>query len=258
MAGVEFTASAIGTWRTGRMRRINSGVVTAAVTLVSVSALAQEASRPALAGRWELNREASTAPGSGDVPRPDGPPGDGPPPGGRGGMGGGGRGGFGGGGFGGRGGGPGGGGAARPSADEMERRRALMEEVMQLPPRFTVAQKDDTISFIEPDGVAGPTATKTGHERHQLTNGVVETKTVWRGDRLENGGESGSADRTTAPSPFVARPRQLEVLRPAGEVLQRDGGRRGFDKGGHPLAAPLDDRSLGAPWIRRARGAPVA
>ena len=70
------------------MRSINSGIVAAAVTVVSVSVLAQEARRPSLAGRWELNREASTAPGSGDVPRPDGPPDGGPPPGGRGGMGG--------------------------------------------------------------------------------------------------------------------------------------------------------------------------
>ena len=62
----------------------------------------------------------------------------------------------------------------------MERRRALMDEVMQLPPRFTVAQKDDTISFIEPDGVVRSYVANGKSEKHQLTNGVVETKTAWR------------------------------------------------------------------------------
>jgi hypothetical protein len=203
------------------MRRISSGIVTATVTLVSVGALAQEASRPVFAGRWEINREASTAPGSGDMPRPDEPPDGGPPPGGRGGMGGGGRGGFGGGGFGGPGRGPGGGGAARPSAEEMERRRALMEEVMQLPPRFTVAQKDDTISFIEPDGVVRSYVANGKSEKHQLTNGIVETKTAWKGETLEM---EVKVDRLTIRRTFAIRAtgsRQLEVTTTFG------GGRRG-------------------------------
>lgn len=167
------------------MGSINSGIVAAAVTFASVGGLAQEAQRPALAGRWEMNREASTAPGSGEIPRPDGPPGDGSPPGGRGGMGGGGRGGVGGGGFGGRGGGPRGGGAARPSADEMEGRRALMAEVMQLPPRFTLTQRDDALSVIEPDGIVRTYVANGRSEKHQLANGVIETKAAWKGDRLE-------------------------------------------------------------------------
>ncbi len=202
------------------MKCINGGIVIAAVTLASVGVVAQEAARPVLAGRWEINREASTAPGS-EIPRPGGPPGDGPPPGGRGGLGGGGRGGFGGGGFGGRGGGPGGGAPARPSADEMEGRRALMAEVMQLPPRFTLMQKDDTISVIEPDGIVRSYVANGKSEKHQLTNGVVETKTAWKGDRLEM---ELKVDRLLIRRTFAIRSsngRQLEV------TTTFDGGARG-------------------------------
>jgi hypothetical protein len=125
------------------------------------------------------------------------------------------------GGFGGRGGGPGGGAGARPSADEMERRRALMEELMQLPLRFTVAQKDDTISFIEPDGVVRSYVANGKSEKHQLTNGVVETKTAWKGESLEM---EVKVDRVTVRRTFVVRgtvSRQLEVM------TTFDGGRRG-------------------------------
>ena len=135
-------------------------------------------------------------------------------------MGGGGRGGVGGGsGFGGP--GPGGGGAARPSAEEMERRRALMQEVMQLPPRFTVAQKADTISFIEPDGVVRSYVANGKSEKHQLTNGIVETKTAWKGESLEM---EVKVDRLTIRRTFAIRgtgSRQLEV------TTTVDGGRRG-------------------------------
>ena len=64
----------------------------------------------------------------------------------------------------------------------MERRRALMQEAMQLPPRFTLAQKADTISFIEPDGVVRSYVANGKSEKHQLTNGIVETKTAWKGE----------------------------------------------------------------------------
>ena len=213
------------------MRRINTGLVAGAVTLVSVSVLAQEARRPALAGRWEVNREASTAPGSGDVPRPDGPPDGGPPPGGRGGIGGGGGGGRGGFGGGGGIGGPGiGGGAARPSAEEMERRRALMQEVMQLPPRFTLAQKDDTISFIELDGVVRSYVANGKSEKHQLTNGIVETKTGWKGESLEM---EVKVDRLTIRRTFAiggTGSRQLEVTTTVDGGRRRAGSKTVFDE----------------------------
>ena len=110
---------------------------------------------------------------------------------------------------------------SRPSAEEMERRRALMQEAMQLPPRFTLAQKADTISFIEPDGVVRSYVANGKSEKHQLTNGIVETKTAWKGESLEM---EVKVDRLTIRRTFAiggTGSRQLEV------TTTLDGGRRG-------------------------------
>jgi hypothetical protein len=178
----------------------------------------QDAARPVLAGTWQLNRELSTAPGSGDLPDTSGPGDDGPRGGGRGG---GGRGG-GMGRPGGMGSGPGAGGMAqRPSAEEIARRRALIDEAMQLLPRFAVTQKGDTISFIEPDGVVRSYVANGRSEKHQLTNGVVDTRTAWKGEVLEM---EVKVDRLTLRRRFALGRdglRRLEV------TTAFDGGRRG-------------------------------
>lgn len=131
--------------------------------------------RPILSGSWEMNPELSTVGGSASI---EGERDDrrGPPPGGpgRGGMGGGPR----PGGFGGGGGMPRGG-RTPPSAQEMESRRALLDEAMALPRRFTLIQKDDAVTFVEPDGVARTYATDNRAEKHQLTSGVIETRSKW-------------------------------------------------------------------------------
>ena len=143
-----------------------------------------------LSGAWELNRDLSSPPGGTpgggddrDGPRAGGRRG----PGGGGGRGPGGGGGFGGGmGRGGRSGGPGGGpsGGERPSKEQMEAGRALMAEVMELPARFTVIQDGAKLILTEPDGVVRTYLVNGKAEKHQLTNGTIETMTAWRGPAL--------------------------------------------------------------------------
>ena len=172
---------------------------------------------PELGGAWVLNRDLGTAPGSEPAPGPGGRegrgrgPGGGAPGGGRGGPGGGG--GFGG--FGGRGGGRGGpgGGGPRGTREDMETRRALMDEVMRLPPRFTLAQEGDKIVIIEPDGVVRTYLVNGRKEKHQLTNGTIETTSSWDKATLKMDivvGERLKLVRTFALTPD---PRRLQVTR---------------------------------------------
>lgn len=135
-----------------------------------------------ISGVWRLDPESSAPPAGGFDGGPTGPDGGMPPPpgGGRGpggfpggmpgGMGGGMPGGF-------PGGGPGGG--KPPSKEEMERQRGLMEELRTLPPLLTITKKDDVVEFVEPDGVVRRYGANGKTEKHQLNNGVVETKTKW-------------------------------------------------------------------------------
>ena len=170
---------------------------------------------PDLGGAWVLNRDLGTAPGSEPGPGPGGRegrgrgPGGGAPGGGRGGPGGGG--GFGG--FGGRGGGGGGpgGGGPRGTREDMETRRALMDEVMRLPPRFTLAQEGDKVVIIEPDGVVRTYLVNGRKEKHQLTNGTIETTSSWDKATLKMDivvGERLTLVRTFALTPD---PRRLQV-----------------------------------------------
>jgi hypothetical protein len=177
------------------------------VPLAASDRLAQQATaRPVLAGAWSIDKTLSTAPGS--IAMPD----DGESefgPGGRGpgglGMGGGGRRGMGGGGMGGP-----GGGMRRRDAD-MAARRALVEELMALPPRFTIAQDGDKVVFIEPDGVVRTYVANDKTEKHQLQNGTIETKSRWDGAALEM--ELKPSDGLTIVRRYEVRgsPRRLEV-----------------------------------------------
>lgn len=201
-------------WRTA------CGALAITTLVAAASAGPRAATAPAagtegtdLSGAWELNRDLSSAPGGGWA-GPDGGGRGGRPHGGggRGAGGGGGRGGFGGG-FGGRG-GPGGGGrpeGERPSREDTEARRALMQEILELPARFTIAQDGEKVVFIEPDGVVRTYLANGKSERHQLTNGTIETTTSWSGATLQMRiavGARGVVLRT-----FERRddPRRLEV-----------------------------------------------
>ena len=55
---------------------------------------------------------------------------------------------------------------------------------MELPTRFTVIHDGDKIIFTEPDGVVRTYLANGKTEKHQLTNGTVETKTSWDGPSL--------------------------------------------------------------------------
>jgi len=150
----------------------------------------------------------STAPGSVAMPddgQDEPGPGGGRRPvgGGIGGMGGGRRGG--GGGMG----GPGGG--MRRRDGDMAARRALMEEVMALPPKFTIAQDGDKVVFIEPDGVVRTYVADDKTEKHQLQNGTIETKARWDDGALEM--ELKPSDGLTIIRRYEVHgsPRQLEI-----------------------------------------------
>jgi hypothetical protein len=167
------------------------------------------AARPALAGAWSIDKAQSTAPGSVAMPDDEGDPG---PSGGRAPVGGGGFGGMGGGRRGGMGagrGGPGGGMARRE--ENTAARRALVEELMAMPPKFTIAQDGDKLVFIEPDGVVRTYLANDKAEKHQLQNGTIETKSRWDGGALEM--ELKPSDGLTIVRRYEVRgtPRQLEV-----------------------------------------------
>ncbi|MCC6990524.1 MAG: hypothetical protein IT181_16070 [Acidobacteria bacterium] len=205
-------------------------VVCAALVAVVVSVPGAPVARAAagLSGAWELNRDLSSPPGG----LPGGGDGGGRGDGGRRGPGGGGRGpgggGVGGGGFGGgRGGprGPGGRpGGERPSKEDMDANRALLGEVMDLPSRVTIIQDGAKVIVTEPDGVVRTYLVNGKAEKHQLTNGTIETKSSWDGPSLVMQITIGRAkiERT-----FTVRddPRRLEVA-------------TGFDRG------PKDARRL--------------
>jgi len=179
-----------------------AGVLLAA--FVSISAFERAVN---LSGAWELNRDLSSAPGG--MPGPDG--------GGRG-RGGAGRpgGGFGGGGgrggFGGMGGDrQGGAGSMGPSPEEMERQRAVMQEVMQLPAKLTIAQDGDKVMFTEPDGVVRTYLANGKSEKHQLTSGTIETKSSWDGTQLRMEITSGGRGKLIRTFAVREAPRRLEV-----------------------------------------------
>jgi hypothetical protein len=199
------------------MMRFPAACAFAALCVLSPIGLAADgppqAARPVLSGAWSMNKSLGTAPGSVGMPDDDGEMR------GAGRRGGGGPGGGPGGGGMGRGGGfpGGGGGGMRGRSDDgrrredMAARRELMQELMQLPARVTIAQDGDKVTFIEPDGVVRSYLANDKVEKHQLQNGTIETKTRWDTDALvmelkANGG-------ATITRRFAVRgdPRQLEV-----------------------------------------------
>jgi hypothetical protein len=193
----------------------------AAAALLSVVLAARDepATRPVLSGAWSIDKAQSTAPGS--VGMPD----DGAGPGGGGrrhGGGGGGGGGYGGGHGGGHGGGgfpggmSGGGGRGGPGGmqgheEDRAARRALLEELIALPPKFTIAQDGDKVVFIEPDGVVRTFVVNDKVEKHQLQNGTIETKARWDAGALEMELKSPGGLTLTRRYEVHGTPRQLEV-----------------------------------------------
>jgi hypothetical protein len=80
----------------------------------------------------------------------------------------------------GRGGGMGGGGQmSDEQKQEMERRRALMKELLQPSARMNVTVENDIVTFTESDGRVRKFKTDGKKEKHQFDNGTVETKSKW-------------------------------------------------------------------------------
>lgn len=175
---------------------------------VTVVAVAQA---PAdLSGTWRYNAEASDVGGAGgDDP---GGPGGGRLP-----MGGG---------FGMPGRSPMGGFGGPPGRDGrnpelMKQRMELMRELMEPVRRMTIAQDGTAVSFTFDDGRTVRYRTHGKTEKHQQINGVVETETRWKKDRLVR--ETHLDDGLTIEETFsIGSPRALVV-----EVkLQGGAGRR--------------------------------
>jgi hypothetical protein len=169
--------------------------VLAAATMVAA------AQAPAdLSGTWRYNAEASDVGGAGGDD-PGGPGGGRLPMGGGFGMPG--RapmGGFG---------GPVGGPAGR-NPELMKQRMELMRELMEPVRRMTIAQDGTAVSFTFDDGRTVRYRTHGKTEKHQHINGVVETETRWKKDKLVR--ETHLDDGLTIEETFsVGSPRALVV-----------------------------------------------
>jgi len=128
--------------------------------------VAQEAT--SLRGQWRLNAAASDlggAPSEAETPGPRG-----------------GRAPMGGGGFGGPGVSPFGGMRGRPpmDAEAMKQRRDLIRELLEPVQRFTLEHDATMARFTYADGRQVTYRTNGKAEKHQATNGVVETETRWQ------------------------------------------------------------------------------
>jgi hypothetical protein len=179
--------------------------------------------KPRLSGQWQLNKEASSLQDQQSSSSGSSSNGSGYGGGRGGGMGrgGGGMGGRGGGGMGRGGGGMGGmggGGMGRggvsmtPEDEEKQKvRRALMQEVMETDATFTIIEGDGTISFTHPDGRVVAYKTDGKKEKHQLTNGTIETKTKWDKDTqgLVIEMDLGDGAKVTHTYTVTGSPRQL-------------------------------------------------
>jgi hypothetical protein len=104
-----------------------------------------------------------------------------------------------------------GGGPARPSAEDMEQQRALLQDVMTLPARLTIAQDADKVTFIEPDGVSRSYLVNGKTEKHQLTHGTIETRSSWDDGALKMEIAVGGQTRVVRRFAVRAGPRRLEV-----------------------------------------------
>ena len=109
------------------------------------------------------------------------------------------------------GGGRGGPGGMQHSEEDRAARRALVEELIAVPPKFTIAQDGDKVVFIEPDGVVRTFVVNDKPEKHQLQNGTIETKSRWDANALEMELKSPGGLTLTRRYEVRGTPRQLEI-----------------------------------------------
>lgn len=209
--------------------------ITFALSLQAAMALMLAQAPVSLTGSWVLNREASEVGGLGGDPDRGGPVGGRSPIGGGfgmpgrqplGGMG-----------------GPGGAGMGAPRTVDPQVRKqqmALIEELVAPAHRMTIAQEGSQVTFTFQDGRSMRYRTDGRAEKHQMLNGVVETETRWKKDKLVR--ETNLDDGMTIVETFSTQPARQLVL----EVSMRGGPgrrkplRRVYD----PLEPPEDPAPL--------------
>jgi hypothetical protein len=111
--------------------------------------------------------------------------------------------------------------------EKMKARRALMQEVLETDATFTVIEGDGTVSFTHPDGRVMTYKTDGKKEKHQLTNGTIETKTKWDKDTqaLVIEMDLGDGMKATHTYTVTGAPRQLaDSVKVEGGRMQRSGG----------------------------------
>ena len=181
---------------------------------------AKSPARPAIAGAWQLNRDASDRPG-----QMSGQPADGARRGGGGGGGGrmGGR---------GRGGGMGGGmrgragGGARGGAEDRTRTMEIVRDAMMASPRLTIVQTDGGVSLTDADGRVLTLAVNGKKEKHVVGSETVEMKAKWDAGQLVIETDAGGGLKIVKTySVASGESRQLQVLVKA-EGSGRGGGRQ--------------------------------
>jgi hypothetical protein len=118
--------------------------------------------------------------------------------------------------------------------EKMKARRALMQEVMEVAPSFTITEGDGTIGFTYADGRVVNYKTDGKKEKHQLTNGTIETKTKWDKDTegLVIETDLGDGLKVTHTYTVTGTPRQLADSVKIEGGRQRQGGQGG--QGGPP------------------------
>ena len=97
------------------------------------------------------------------------------------------------------------------SQEDIAARRALMQEALQMPPKFTLAQDGDKLIFIEPDGVVRTYVANGKDEKHQLTNGTIETRARWDKDALVMEIKATERAKFTRTFTVTGSPRRLAV-----------------------------------------------
>jgi hypothetical protein len=112
--------------------------------------------------------------------------------------------------------------------EKMKQRRALMQEVLEVEPTFTIVEGDGTVSFTHTDGRVATYKTDGKKEKHQFTNGTIETKTKWDKDTeaLVIEMDLGDGLKVTHTYTVAGTPRQLadSIKFEGGRMQERGGG----------------------------------
>lgn len=89
-----------------------------------------------------------------------------------------------------RGGGPDGGGA---SGGDMQKVRAVMQELGQSPARLTIVSRDGAVSITDPEGVNRRFIANGKSEKVAINGSTVEVKSTWDGEPLTQEFKAGNA-----------------------------------------------------------------